>query len=615
VSAITATRAIVAEDLPRWDMTVVYPGLESPEFAVGFVAVIKDVGDLEALFDEEGVREGEPATVDGALVAAFERVLDRYNRTLEAVETLRAYIDGFVSTDSRNDVAQARLSELQRHAVRLSQLGTRFVAWIGGLDVETLIERSGVAAAHAFPLRQAKRKAAHLMSGAEEALAAELNLAGGIGWAKLYDNLTSRITARLELDGEERELPMSEIRNLAMVADRDVRQRAYEVELEAWRASALPLAAAMNGIKGQVNTLSARRGWLEPLDEALFDSHIDRETLDALVGAAREAFPDLRRYLRIKARALGLPVLAWYDLMAPVGDAGRRWGWDEAVGFLLEQFGTYSERLRGLAERAVRERWIDAGPRPGKQDGAFCMALRGDESRILANYTPSYDGMSMLAHELGHAYHNLNEAGLMPLQRETPMTLAETASTFCETIVREAAMARAHPSERLFILEQSLQGSCQVVVDILSRFDFERRVFAARKERELSIEELNELMLDAQRGTYGNGLDAAAMHPFMWAVKGHYYSPGLSFYNFPYLFGLLFGLGLYARFRQDPDGFREGYDDLLAWTGRADAAELAGRFNIDLRAPDFWRGSLDVIRADVDRFEELVAGGEQAEKV
>ena len=194
------------------------------------------------------------------------------------------------------------------------------------------------------------------------------------------------------------------------------------------------------------------------------------------------------------------------------------------------------------------------------------------------------------------------------------MTLAETASTFCETIVREAALARADTAERLFIIEQSLQGSCQIVVDIISRFDFESRVFAARRERELSIDELNGFMLDAQRGTYGDGLDPDALHPYMWAVKGHYYSAGLSFYNFPYLFGLLFGLGLYARYQRDPDGFRGGYDELLAWTGRADAAELAARFDIDLRAPAFWRASLDVVRADVVRFEELIAAGEAARR-
>jgi oligoendopeptidase F len=285
----------------------------------------------------------------------------------------------------------------------------------------------------------------------------------------------------------------------------------------------------------------------------------------------------------------------------------RAWTFDGARDFIVEQFGTYSPRLAAFAERAFRERWIDAEPRPGKRDGAFCMMVRRDESRVMANYKPAFAGMSTLAHELGHGYHNLNLADCTMLQRETPMTLAETASIFCETIVREAALSRASDAERLGILEASLQGTCQVVVDITSRFLFERRVFEGRQKRELSVEELNALMLDAQRETYGDGLDPELLHPSMWAVKTHYYSPGRSFYNFPYMFGQLFGLGLYARYRQDPEGFRASYDALLASTGLADAATLAARFGIDIRTPEFWAASLDIVRAEIARFESLVA--------
>ena len=213
--------------------------------------------------------------------------------------------------------------------------------------------------------------------------------------------------------------------------------------------------------------------------------------------------------------------------------------------------------------------------------------------------------MSCLAHELGHGYHNLNLAQRTMLQRDTPMTLAETASIFCETIVREAALRKADKQEQIMILEASLQGSCQVVVDITSRFLFEQRVFEARKQRELSIDELNTLMLEAQRETYGDGLDESRLHPYMWAMKPHYYSTEVSFYNYPYMFGLLFGLGLYAQYQQDPEQFKQGYDDLLSSTGLADAATLAAQFGIDIRAADFWRASLDIVRGDIDRFEEL----------
>ncbi len=234
------------------------------------------------------------------------------------------------------------------------------------------------------------------------------------------------------------------------------------------------------------------------------------------------------------------------------------------------------------------------------------MWVKEDASRVLANYRPVYGGMGTLAHELGHAYHNHVLSERTMLQRDIPSTMSETASIFCQTIVRQAALADASAEEQLTILEAELQSACQVVVDISSRFLFEQQVFARRQGRELSACELCELMTDAQGETYGEGLDSEALHPYMWAVKPHYYSPSRSFYNFPYTFGMLFGLGLYARYQADRARFRAGYDDLLASTGMADAASLAARFGIDIRAHAFWRSSLDVVRADIDRFIALV---------
>jgi len=590
--------------LPHWDMTTVYPSLDSPEFDAGFRSVIGAIARLGELFDRHGVAKRQPAPLDEATVQAFETVIQAMNTVLEEMRTVSVYINSFVSTDSRNNLAQARQSELQQNAVRLTTLGTRLTAWIGSLDVEALLARSALAREHAFMLRKAKIEAAHQMSPAEEELAAEMRLTGATAWQKLHGNFTSQLLVKVELDGKVQELPMSVVRNLASHQDRQVRRRAYEAEMAAWRSAAVPLAAALNSIKGATNLLSKRRRWDSPLEAALFENNIDRPTLEAMLAAAQESFPDFRRYLRAKARALGLPVLAWYDIAAPLGGGERTWGFDEGAQFIIEQFGSYSPKLRGLAERAFSQRWIDAEPRLGKRDGAFCMSLRQDESRVLTNFKPAFGGVSTVAHELGHAYHNLNLAPRTMLQRQTPMTLAETASIFCQTLVNQAALRQAEAQEQILILEGALQNACQVVVDIASRFLFEQRVFEKRLPRELSIDEFNDLMLQAQRETYGDGLDPEVLHPYMWALKPHYYSS--TFYNYPYMFGLLFGLGLYARYQDDPAGFKAGYDDLLSSTGLGNAAELADRFGIDTRAPDFWRSSLDVIRADIARFELLV---------
>lgn len=600
----------VSSIAPRWDMTVVFPSLESPEFQAEFDGVLQSIGSLADRFEEFGIGPRSQTDVDAQTVSQFETVMKEYGALLDRLQTLSSYINAFIATDSRDTVAQARMSRLRQRLVLLSQLQTRFLAWLGSLNLSRLEELSPVAADHAFMLSRAQVSALHLMSQAEEDLAAELSPTGGTAWGKLHDNVTSQLMVPVDLRGERTVLPFSVVRNLAMDPDRDVRRIAFAAEVAALETVSVPLAAALNSIKGETNAIERRRRWESALDLALFYNNIDRQTLDAMMGAARESFPDFRRYLRAKARALGLPVLAWYDLFAPLGGETRRWDFDSARDFLLEQFGSYSDRLRGFAERAFRERWIDAEPREGKRGGAFCMPLRADESRIMSNFVPTYEGMSTLAHELGHAYHNFNLAGRSPFQRSNPMTLAETASIFCETIVQQAALDHAGPQERISILESALQGATQVVVDITSRFEFERAVFERRRERELSISELNDIMLDSQRHTYGDGLDADALHPYMWAVKGHYYSSARPYYNFPYMFGLLFGLGLYAQYEQDPERFRSGYDQLLASTTMDDAATLAARVGMDIRSPDFWRASLGVVAGNVDEFERLVDAGQ-----
>ena len=597
------------QTLPHWDMSVVYPGLDSPEFTQGFANVVKRIQDLETLFNQHAIESKEHTDADNpGVIQTFEIVTAQYNETVDAVGTLATYISCFVSTDSRNTLAQAKMSELQQSLVTLSQLGTRFTAWLGSMDVETLIANSTMARDHAYALQRAKISATHLMSPPEEVLASELNTTGGSAWSKLHSNVTSQLSVPIELADGSQELPMSVIRNLAFDANRETRRRAYEAEIQGWERAALPLAAALNSIKGEVNTLSRHRGWESPLAASLFGNSIDQQTLDAMMSAARASFPDFRRYLHAKARILGLPAgtrLAWYDLFAPINADEKPWSFQDAENFIVQQFGTYSERLSNFAARAFREHWIDAEPRVGKRDGAYCTSLRGDESRVFTNFKPSFEGASTLAHELGHGYHNFNLAQRTPLQQSLPMTLAETASIFCETIIQQAALKNADKQEQVAILESAIQGSCQIVVDISSRYLFEQRVFARRQQRELSIDEFCSLMLEAQRETYGDGLDDTKLHPYMWAVKGHYYSTGRSFYNYPYMFGLLFGLGLYARYKQDSDTFKRGYDDLLSSTGLADAATLAARFDINIRDEAFWTASLDIIRGDIKRFEEL----------
>jgi pepF/M3 family oligoendopeptidase len=323
-----------------------------------------------------------------------------------------------------------------------------------------------------------------------------------------------------------------------------------------------------------------------------------------MMAVMEESFPHFRRYFKSKAEKLGKDQLAWWDLFVDVGEIDRKFTFDEAKEFITEQLEGFSPHLADFTSRAVEERWIDAEPRDGKRGGAFCMEIPlVEESRILMNFDGSLDQLLTLAHELGHAFHNECQRGLTMAQRETPMTLAETASIFTETLITDAALASAQTDqERLAILERFLVSASQVIVDIYSRFLFEQEVFERREGAELSADDFCEIMLRAQSETYGDALDPDHRHAYMWAWKPHYYSAGRSYYNFPYAFGLLYGLGLYAIYQERGDAFVPDYEDLLRSTGQGTAETLASRFEMDITSEDFWRQSMGIVKKRIDEY-------------
>jgi len=592
---------------PRWDLSNVYPSLSSKEYA----ADLKKLTDLIADLDAYLVGPISKATVNSSnedLARAAAGIIERTNAILLIAGTMRAYIESFVSTDSYNKEAMAKQSEFDQVAIGIDKMDVKVRAWVGSVasKLEDFINLNPVTKAHPYYLREAARASKFLMSEKEEMLAAELSLSGSTAWTKLQGTVVSQYSVPFELDGKIRKLPMPALINLRSHPDAEVRRKAYEAENQAWNVLKEPLAAAMNGIKGEVNTLNARRGRKDCVESAIDQSHIDRETLDAMLEAMRESFPMFRRYFKSKAKRLGKEALAWYDLYAPVGNSTTSFTYEEAKNFVLQHFGEFSPRLRAFAQHAFDNAWIDAEQRDGKRGGAFCMEVpKVGESRIMSNFDGSLDQVSTLAHELGHGFHNdcAVKAGKTEIQKFTPMTLAETASIMCETIVSHASLKQAKDDqERLAILEAKLMGDSQVIVDIYSRYLFEKEVFERREKAELSAEELCEIMENAQKATFGDGLDERYLQKWMWTWKPHYYSAQISFYNFPYAFGLLFGTGLYAIYQQRGEAFVEDYVQLLASTGEAPAAELAARFGIDIRKKKFWQDSLAIIGKQVDEY-------------
>lgn len=604
----TATFHVVG-DLPRWDLSNIYQGLDANDYRSDFTRYEQQLGELERYFDDHRVSRAHLPTGDHAQIAAtLNEILDRLNDTFLVGETLGAFVYGLMTTNSYDAAAIRENSKIEILGTRRQQLEVRLKGWVGALAerLPQLVETNDALRRHRFLLELMARQSAFLMSDEMEALAAELALDAGVAFGRLQGNVTSQLKVPFERNGKTEELPITVVHNLCYDADPQIRERAYHAEIKGWESIRTTVAACLNGVKGTALTLAKRRRRESVLDVALEDNRIDRPTLDALLGAIQEAFPVFRRYLLAKAKKLGHQQLPWWDLFAPLGQSESKLTWSVARQFVIDKFSSFDRGLGEFAATAFDCRWIDAEPRDGKRGGAYCMPVYGrEQSRILANFDGSFEQVSTLAHELGHGYHNHCQRGLEMLRRGSPSTLAETASIFCETLIAEAAVADASPGEQLMILEAQLAGATQVCLDISSRFLFESAIFDRRRDSELGADEFCELMLDAQRQTYGEGVYPATYHRYMWLWKPHYYSHDANFYNFPYAFGHLFALGLYAIYRGEGPSFVPRYNELLRDTGQEWAAPLARRFGIDITGRDFWRGSLRVIEQQVERYENL----------
>lgn len=585
----------------RWNLDVLYTSFESPELQQDWEKLSRLITELQEWTRENLQSDAEP-------VAKMEAYITQLTTILQVQSRLYSFAELTASVDAKNEKALQLVERIQDMAVELVEPGVLFQKWLGGMEqLDRCIEASPLLETHRYFLTETAEKSKYLLSEKEEIVLAKMKNTGSNAWSKLQEMLTSTLLVDIQVDGEEKQLPLPVVRNMAFEKDPQLRKTAYEAELAAYKKIEESSAASLNGIKGEVITVSKLRGYASPLEKTLLDSRMDQETLDAMLTAMRESLPAFHKYYQAKAKLLGHEKgLPFYDLFAPVGEADMRFTYQEARDFIVKHFGSFSDKLASYAARAFDNRWIDAEPREGKRGGAFCYNLHViKESRIMSNFTGSYNDVSTLAHELGHGYHGECLVEEAFLNSDYPMPIAETASILCETIIAKAALEQASEEEAFAILENDLSGAGQVIVDIYSRFLFESELFKRREQGSLSVNELKSIMLQAQKDAYGDGLDHDVLHPYMWVCKPHYYYADLNFYNFPYAFGLLFAKGLYAVYLERGDSFVQQYDELLAVTGKKKIADVAAIMDVDVRSVDFWRGSLQLIQEDIERFVRL----------
>ncbi len=569
----------------EWTLEDLYPSFESQEFKQDVEAYKALKGKFESLTLEDSI-EG------------ITQVVKLLEESTVLTGRLYNYIHLTLATDTTHETATQVEVQLAGVSADLQATYAKVSKFLG--TIQTDITTDPFLAEYRYYFEEAKKDATHLLSDELEEVLAKMSISGGKAWSQLFDFMWS--SAQGEYKGEV--VTLSEIRGKAYDSDAEVRKSAYEAELKMYDAIKEPIAFSLNHIKKEVLTTSSLRGFESPLAHTLEASRMSRETLEALLEAIREYLPNFRKYLRHKAALLGHENgLPFYDLFAPVGNSSRTFTVEESKDYLIENFKTFSADLAEMTEEFFDKHYIDFYPRKGKVGGAFCANLPMiKQSRVLTNFTGSLSDVVTLAHELGHAYHGLHIENHRPLNQDYSMPVAETASTFNENIIMNTAIKEASDEEKIALIESQLQDTTQIIVDIYSRYLFESAVFENREQSFMFSKDLEEMMLSAQKEAYGDGLDQAYLHPYMWACKPHYYSTGLSFYNFPYAFGGLFSKGLYAIYQEQPEGFVEKYQELLRATTVSSVEDTAKVLGVDVSTPEFWKKALAEVAESIEAF-------------
>lgn len=607
---------------PTWDLSQIFSGFDGTDYQ-------QALADYTAGMDELDKRLADVTAQQSDFSRWLADYLVKSNKTGALEESLNAFAYAMYSTDTTNSEYLNNVSKLEELGLQSTAQNLVFQGILTKYspDLSTFYTSYPQFAQYQYVLEQVIQDGTHRMSQAEENLAADLCRTGGAAWSRLHEQVISNLTD--PATGKT----FNEIRNEAYSPDPAVRKAAWETEISLLKSVEIPIAAALNNLKGATVTLNRRRGWSQAISRSLASANMGEKTLAALIGAIEDSLPFWREYLQLKGRLLAMDCgggteapagCAFYDLFAPLprlGDAAdscgaavkmEGWSFADARDYIVERFSGFSQDMGDFARTAFAENWIDAKVRKGKVGGAYCIDFPSKGvSRVLSNFTGSFSDVTTLAHELGHAYHHHCIAGLDYELTHYPMTLAETASIFAENIVMKDIISRCQGFDKLQLLELHLQDSCQVLVDILSRFYFEQSVFAEREQGELSAEDFCRLMAQAQERSYGSGL-SPERHQYMWAVKTHYYSPDLDFYNFPYAFGLLFALGLHAQYQKEGAGFAQVYQALLRDTGSCSCEEVCRRAGFDIETREFWAAGIKTFGAELEElksYEKAVTGG------
>ncbi len=585
----------------QWSLDAIYSSYESEQFKSD-LEKLKNAGAVMSEFCKKTFCDYNDAK------EKIEKYLSLYAEYNSLTFKLRSFSYLQTTTNSKDELSASYLGKVSKYRSELVAAQTAFENYIAKCEnLDQLIFQSDILKEHEFFLKEIVQMSKYKLSEKEEILISKMKLTGSAAWAQLQGKVSSQAMAEIEEDGEKKIIPVTAIPQLPTTKDKAVKLARFHAETKAYEGYSQISAACLNNLKGEVITVAQLRGYSSPLQMTLNECRMDEQTLNALIASIEEYLPQLRRYYKIKGKLLGYEKgLPYYEITAPVGNSDKKYTIEQAEELVLKAFKGFSQELHDLAKEAFDNNWVDYEPREGKRSGAFCSGVHPiKQSRILTNFNGNIKDVNTLAHELGHAFHGRQLVDESILNTSYPMPLAETASTFCEQVLKAELLKTIGDDEKLSFIGFSILSAVAVTVDILSRYYFESEFMAKRADAQMSVSEINELMISAQKKSYGDGLDNDLLSPYMWLNKVHYYMPERNFYNFPYAFGLLFSLGLYSIYEQKGDEFINDYNTLLKATGKMNIAEVCALANIDVRSKDFWKRSLDQIVQMIDEFEKL----------
>ena len=613
---------------PLWNLGSIFSSIDSPEYSAALEEYKTGMEKLENLLHTASRFN---------FCFWLKGFLDAQEQVLALSQSLGAYAYIIYSVDTTNTAYLNNISKIDELALRLQKIELDFKGILSknSAKLNDFFERFPQYTERRFLLEEEIADFKHKMSAKEENLAGDLQRTGGDAWDRLHEQIISNLK-------DENGKTFNELRNDAYSSDPQLRKDSWQKELQLLKQNEIAFAACLNNLKGETLTLNKRRKWKKPIDRALASSRMNKKSLTALIKAIEKTLPEWRKYFNTKASFLkknnltasspkyingkAEKGLAFYDLFAPMtvlSEASdtdetttekktsllsKTWTFEEARDYVIARYDSFSKDMGDFARRAFEENWIDAKVRPGKVGGAYDedFAL-GHQSRIMTNFTGTFSDIITLAHEAGHAYHFSCMKGKSVSFFNYPMTLAETASTFAETIVKQDMLKKCSEEEKLQFLELDLQDVSQVLVDILCRYYFEKSVFEEKAKGELNAEDFCRLMKAAQEKSYGKGLNSER-HEYMWAVKSHYYSTGLDFYNFPYAFGQIFAAALYKRYQKEGSSFAQTYRNILSSTGSMSCEDLCALAGFDITTVDFWKEGIEFYTSRIEEFCELCKG-------